>query len=62
MTDPSEEVDGVQVPPRDADVNERVAVVAKLRPGSRERAGQILGEGARPPQRGCRAHLPLRAR
>ena len=28
------------------DVNERVAVVAKLLPGSRERAAQILGEGA----------------
>jgi hypothetical protein len=27
-------------------VNERVAVVAKLLPGSRERAAQILGEGA----------------
>jgi hypothetical protein len=30
----------------DADVNERVAVVARLRPGSRERAAQILAEGA----------------
>jgi len=30
----------------DAGVNERVAVVAKLRPGSRERAGQIVAEGA----------------
>jgi hypothetical protein len=29
----------------DADVNERVAVVAKLRPGSRERAAQIVAEG-----------------
>jgi hypothetical protein len=28
------------------DVNERVAVVAKLLPGSRERAAQILAEGA----------------
>ena len=28
------------------DVNERVAVVAKLLPGSRERAAEILGEGA----------------
>jgi hypothetical protein len=46
MRDPSGEADGVQVPPRDADVNERVAVVAKLRPGSRERAGQIVAEGA----------------
>jgi hypothetical protein len=46
MTDPSKEAEGLHVPPRDADVNERVAVVAKLRPGSRERAGQILAEGA----------------
>ena len=30
----------------DHDVNERVAVVAKLLPGSRERAAQILSEGA----------------
>lgn len=30
----------------DADVNERVAVVAKLRPDSRERAGEIVAEGA----------------
>jgi hypothetical protein len=30
----------------DADVNERVAVVAKLWPGSRERAGEIVAEGA----------------
>jgi hypothetical protein len=30
----------------DRDVNERVAVVAKLLPGSRERAAQILAEGA----------------
>jgi hypothetical protein len=28
------------------DVNERVAVVAKLLPGSRERAAQIIAEGA----------------
>jgi hypothetical protein len=30
----------------DRDANERVAVVAKLVPGSRERAAQILGKGA----------------
>jgi hypothetical protein len=30
----------------EGDVNERVAVVAKLLPGSRERAAQFLGEGA----------------
>jgi hypothetical protein len=30
----------------DANVNERVAVFAKLRPGSRERAGEIVAEGA----------------
>ena len=30
----------------DADVSERVAVVAKLRPGSRERAAQIVAGGA----------------
>jgi hypothetical protein len=30
----------------DDDVNERVAVVAKLRPGSHERAAQILAKGA----------------
>ena len=30
----------------DAHVNERVAVVAKLRPASRERAAQIVAEGA----------------
>jgi hypothetical protein len=30
----------------DRDVNERVAVVAKLLPGSRERAAQILAKGA----------------
>jgi hypothetical protein len=30
----------------DSDVNERVAVLAKLLPGSRERAAEILAEGA----------------
>jgi hypothetical protein len=46
MTDRSEEVEGVQVPPRGGDVTERVAVIAKLRPGSRERASQIVAKGA----------------
>ena len=45
MTDRSDEVEGVQVPPRSGDVTERVAVIAKLRPDSRERANQILAEG-----------------
>jgi hypothetical protein len=46
MTDRSDNVEGVEIPPRGYDVIERVAVVAKLRPGSRERASQILAEGA----------------
>jgi hypothetical protein len=46
MTDRSDEVERVQVPPRGGGVAERVAVVAKLRPGSRERARQILAKGA----------------
>ena len=46
MTDRSDEMEGVQVPPRGAEATERVAVVAKLRPGSRERASQILAKGA----------------
>jgi hypothetical protein len=46
MTDRSDEVEGVQVPPRNADVTERVAVIAKLRPESREQASQILAKGA----------------
>jgi hypothetical protein len=46
MADRSEEVEGVQVPPRGGDVTERLAVVARLRPGSRERASQIVAEGA----------------
>jgi hypothetical protein len=46
MTDRSDNVEGVEIPPRGHDVIERVAVVAKLRPGSRERASQILAEGA----------------
>jgi hypothetical protein len=46
MTDRSDDVEGAHIPPRGGDVPERVAVVAELRPGSRERAGQILAEGA----------------
>jgi hypothetical protein len=46
MSDRSDEVDGVQVPPPGGDMTQRVAVVAKLRPGSRERASEILAEGA----------------
>jgi hypothetical protein len=46
MTDPSAEVEGGQVPPRGGAVTDRVAVVAKLRPDSRERASQILAKGA----------------
>jgi hypothetical protein len=34
-----------QVPPDGGDVTERLAVVAKLRPGSREQARQILAGG-----------------
>ncbi|HEX9350935.1 MAG TPA: hypothetical protein VF877_06660 [Gaiellaceae bacterium] len=46
MMDRTDEVEGSQGPPRGGEVIERVAVVAKLRPGSRERASQILAEGA----------------
>jgi hypothetical protein len=46
MTDRSDEVERGQEPPPSGDVTERVAVVAKLRPGSRERASQILAKGA----------------
>ena len=45
MTDRTDEVEGFQGPPRGG-VIERVAVVAKLRPGSHEQASQILAEGA----------------
>ena len=37
---------GEVVPPRGSDVTDRLAVVARLRPGSRERAIEILAEGA----------------
>ena len=46
MTDRSDELERVEEPPPSGDVTERVAVVAKLRPGSRERASQILAKGA----------------
>ena len=46
MPDSSNKVDGAQAPPRSADGTERVAVFAKLRPSSRERASQILAKGA----------------
>jgi hypothetical protein len=46
MTDRSDEVERVRASPRGGDASERVAVVAKLRPGSRERARQILAMGA----------------
>ncbi len=46
MTDRTDEVEGFQGPPRGGEVIERVAVVAKLRPGSHEQASQILAEGA----------------
>lgn len=42
MTDRTDEVEGVQ----GGEVFERVAVVARLRPGSREPASQILAQGA----------------
>jgi hypothetical protein len=45
MMDRSDE-EGVQGRPRGGDEAERVAVVARLRPRSRERASQILAEGA----------------
>jgi hypothetical protein len=46
MTDRSDGVDGVQVPARDGGATERMAVIARLRPGSREGASQILAGGA----------------
>ena len=46
MTDRSDDAEGAQVPPPGGDVPERVAVVGKLGPGSRERASQIITEGA----------------
>ena len=46
MTDRSDEVEGEQIPRLGGDVTERVAVVARLRPGSRDQAVQIIAEGA----------------
>jgi hypothetical protein len=45
MTDPTDEAERIQASSR-GDPNERVAVVATLKPGSRERAGAILAQGA----------------
>jgi hypothetical protein len=45
MTDRNDD-GGEVVPPRDSDVTDRLAVVARLRPGSQERAIEILAEGA----------------
>jgi hypothetical protein len=45
MADRSDEAEE-QVSPRSGDVTERLAVVARLRPGSGERARQILAAGA----------------
>jgi hypothetical protein len=46
MTENSDEGGSVDVPPRSGDMTGRVAVLAKLRPDSRERANEILAEGA----------------
>ena len=46
MTDRSKEVEGVQVPLRGNVAAERLAVIAKLRPGSRARATEILAQGS----------------
>jgi hypothetical protein len=46
MTDRNDEAERVQPPTNRGDTSERVAVVAKLLPGSRERATQILAKGA----------------
>jgi hypothetical protein len=45
MTDRSDDA-GEGVPPAGSDVTERLAVVAKLRSGSHERAIEILAKGA----------------
>ena len=45
MSDRSDEAEA-QVPPPRVDGTERLAVIATLRPGSRDRARQILAEGA----------------
>jgi hypothetical protein len=46
MSDRSDEAEGVEAQPDGSDTSERLAVVAKLRPGSRERASEILAKGA----------------
>jgi hypothetical protein len=46
MTDPSDEAARARGPLSGADGSERVAVVAKFLPGSRERAVEILASGA----------------
>jgi hypothetical protein len=46
MMDRRDKAERVQAPPSTGDVTERLAVVAKLLPGSRERATQILVTGA----------------
>ena len=46
MTDRSDEVERVQDPPPSRDVTRALAVVAKLRPGFRERASEIIAKGA----------------
>ena len=45
MTDPPDEAERIQASSR-GNANERVAVVATLKPGSRKRAGAILAQGA----------------
>jgi hypothetical protein len=47
MTDRSDEQQGAQIPTRGGHRTDRVAVVAKLRPDSSERARAILTEGPR---------------
>ena len=46
MTNHSDDVEGAQGRPRGGEMPERLAVVAKLRPGSREEASQILADCA----------------
>ena len=46
MTDHTNDVEGAEGRPRGGAMPERLAVVAKLRPGSREEASQILAGGA----------------
>jgi hypothetical protein len=46
MADPSNEIVGSQLPSRSSEAPQSVAEVAKLRPGSREQASEILASGA----------------